>query len=593
MIRLLTHLKSFLARRGYLVAGLNVLVAGFLVGMMFGWFPTGSQPRELSYSEFSRLLDDGSVAKVDVAGTSVKVELADGAEATMQMPGYVIQSTFLDRIVEKGAEVEVSRAVDGGGFGGILWSILPLVILLLIGGLILVQFDGLNRVQWPKTVKKVPHRFSDVAGQTESKAELEEIVTFLKNPAAFDRVGARAPRGVLMVGPPGTGKTLLAKALAGEAGVSFIAVSGSEFSASFVGVAKGRVARLFRSARKLAPAIVFIDEIDSLARRRGGGSTAVDKEFENTLNQLLTEMDGFENSEGVIVVAATNRVDVLDPALLRPGRFDRQVHVGLPDIGGRVEILRVHAAKVPLDPAVDLKIVARGTPGFSGADLANIVNEAAIFAAREERATLIPRDFEAARDKIMMGIERRSLALDGDEKNLIAVHEAGHALCACKLPASDAVHRATIIPHGAALGMVMRLPERDRLAVARERLEADLVVAMGGRAAEEVVLGPGFVTTGAESDIDYATKIATAMVTRWGMSPKIGMIRLHQEGQLPKVAEEEIRGIVENAYAKARAIVVEHRSALDALTAELLARETLEGDEVRAIVEGAVEVAVA
>jgi cell division protease FtsH len=432
----------------------------------------------------------------------------------------------------------------------------------------------------------VDTRFPDVAGQEEPKAELAEIIAFLKDPAAFDRVGARAPRGVLMIGPPGTGKTLLARALAGEAGVSFLAAAGSEFSAAFVGVSKSRVARLFREARRRAPCILFIDEIDSVGKKRAAGASAADREYDTTLNQLLVEMDGFDRSSGVIVVGATNRVDVLDPALLRPGRFDRQVHIGLPDVGGREAILAVHAAAVPLAADVDLRIVARGTPGFSGAELASLVNEAAVFAARVRSAVVSSAHFESARKKLLMGLERRSLALDEEERLLVAVHEAGHALCATVLPAADRVQSATIVPHGGALGMVMRLPEKDRLCVPLDKLRADLVVAMGGRAAEEAVFGPEKVTTGAASDISFATDLARRMVAEWGMSDRLGMARVDsRDGDLPTAAGDEVRRIVEDAYLAAREIMEERRDALDRLAEELLARETLNGPEVTAIVE--------
>jgi cell division protease FtsH len=388
-----------------------------------------------------------------------------------------------------------------------------------------------------------------------------------------------------MVGPPGTGKTLIAKALAGEAGVSFLAVSGSDFSAPLIGIAKGRVSKLFEQARKRAPCLIFIDEIDAIGRKRGGGGSAADREFEATLNQLLVEMDGFNTTQGVIVIGATNRVDVLDPALLRPGRFDRQVHIGLPDISGREAILNVHARNVKLSKGIDLGVIAKGTPGFSGADLCNLMNEAAIFAARENADAITREHLEAARNKIMMGLERRSLVISREERELVAVHEAGHALCACLTPGSDKVHSATIVPHGQALGLVMRLPDHDRFCIPVEKLEADLIVAMGGRAAEEVVFGPKKVTTGAASDIAHATNIVTRMVTEWGMSPAIGMVRVARSGDsLPREVEQEIRRIIEEMYDTARACIEQNRDALDALVDALLEHETIDGDEVRRIV---------
>jgi cell division protease FtsH len=451
--------------------------------------------------------------------------------------------------------------------------------------LVAVQVDFKPTSRWPRAVKNVADRFDDVAGQEEAKGELQEVISFLRDSRAFENVGARIPRGVLMVGPPGTGKTLIAKALAGEAGVSFIAVSGSDFSAPLIGIAKGRVSKLFEQARRRAPCLIFIDEIDAIGRKRGGGGSAADREFEATLNQLLVEMDGFNTTSGVIVIGATNRVDVLDPALLRPGRFDRQVHIGLPDITGREAILTVHARNVRLAAGVDLASIARGTPGFSGADLGNLVNEAAIFAAREGAAEIDREHLEAARNKIIMGLERRSLVITSEERRLVAVHEAGHALCACLMPGSDKVHSATIIPHGQALGLVMRLPENDRYCIPVEKLEADLIVAMGGRAAEEVVFGSRKVTTGAASDIAHATNIATRMVTEWGMSPTIGMVKVARSGEsFPREVEQEIRRIIEEMYAAAKACIEDNRDALDSLVDALLEHETIEGDEVRRIV---------
>ena len=390
--------------------------------------------------------------------------------------------------------------------------------------------------------------FNDVAGIDEAKEELQEIVEFLKNPQKFQAVGGRIPKGVLLVGPPGTGKTLLARAIAGEANVPFFTISGSDFVEMFVGVGASRVRDMFEQAKKHAPCIVFIDEIDAVGRHRGAGLGGGNDEREQTLNQLLVEMDGFEANEGVILIAATNRPDVLDPALLRPGRFDRQVVVPNPDVLGREKILNVHIKKVRVGPDVDTKVIARGTPGFSGADLANIVNEAALLAARVGKRMVTMVDFEAAKDKVMMGAERRSMVMTEDEKRLTAYHEAGHAVMAFLSPASDPIHKATIIPRGRALGMVMRLPEGDRLSVSREKLEADIAVAMGGRVAEEQVFGRNKVTAGAASDIEQATKIARHMVTQWGMSDELGPGRLRREpaGDLPRPlgdpVEERLRG---------------------------------------------------
>jgi cell division protease FtsH len=563
-----------------LALAVGILVVAIVAGTL--WRGQG-RPADMSYSAFSRAVAEDRVARVTVGDSGLQVEARGGAESFVRIPAGLLDTGYLDKLAGAGVEVDLSRQ-EGDIIAG-LGAALSLALILVVGSVLALQFDVRGRLSWPAVVRSVPDRFAEVAGQDEPKAELAEIVTFLKSPQSFDRVGARPPRGVLMVGPPGTGKTLLARALAGEAGVNFMAVAGSDFSAAFVGVSKGRVARLFREARRRAPCILFIDEIDSLGKKRGAGGSAADREYDTTLNQLLVEMDGFTAGSGVIVVGATNRVDVLDQALLRPGRFDRQVHIGLPDIGGRQATLAIHAAKVPLDPDADLRIIARGTPGFSGADLANLVNEAAVFAARDAMSTVTERHLENARTKMLMGLERRSLALDEEERMLVAVHEAGHALSASLLPAADPVHTATIVPHGGALGMVMRLPEKDRLCVPVDKLRADLVVAMGGRAAEEAVFGPDKITTGAASDISFATDLATRMVSEWGMSPKLGMIKVEaRDGALPANAQEEVRRIVEEAYAAARGLMERRRDALDRLTDALLREETLNGAEVRAIV---------
>jgi cell division protease FtsH len=537
---------------------------------------------EIAYSEFTRELAQRKVQKVLIESGGLSVLLAD-REVFVRMPNGLVSADYIERITAAGADVDFKKpGFDPAHVASIL---VPIVLVLAVLVMLAIQTDFKPTSRWPKVVRSIPNRFDDVAGQEEAKAELQEVIAFLKDSEAFTRVGARIPRGLLMVGPPGTGKTLIAKALAGEAGVSFMAVSGSDFSAPLIGIAKGRVSKLFEQARKKAPCLIFIDEIDAIGRKRGGGGSAADREFESTLNQLLVEMDGFNTTAGVIVIGATNRVDVLDPALLRPGRFDRQVHIGLPDISGREAILNVHARNVKLAPGVGLASIAKGTPGFSGADLGNLLNEAAIFAAREGLGEVTREHLEAARNKIIMGLERRSLVITDEERRLVAVHEAGHALCATLLPASDQVHSATIIPHGQALGLVMRLPEHDRFCIPVEKLEADLIVAMGGRAAEEVVFGPKKVTTGAASDIAHATNIVTKMVTEWGMSPAIGMVRVARSGDnLPREVEQEIRRIIDEMYEAAKACIEDNRDALDALTEALLEHETIEGDEVRRIV---------
>jgi cell division protease FtsH len=537
---------------------------------------------EIAYSDFSRELEAGKVRRVQVQDGGLTVWYAD-QQAFVRLPSSLLSAQTIDRATAAGAQVDFKKSgIDTSHVASILISLIMVAAVL---ALVAVQVDFKPTSRWPRAVKNVADRFDDVAGQEEAKGELQEVISFLRDSRAFEKVGARIPRGVLMVGPPGTGKTLIAKALAGEAGVSFMAVSGSDFSAPLIGIAKGRVSKLFEQARRRAPCLIFIDEIDAIGRKRGGGGSAADREFESTLNQLLVEMDGFNTTSGVIVIGATNRVDVLDPALLRPGRFDRQVHIGLPDITGREAILAVHARNVRLAAGVDLSSIARGTPGFSGADLGNLLNEAAIFAAREGVAQIDRDHLEAARNKIIMGLERRSLVITSEERRLVAVHEAGHALCACLMPGSDKVHSATIIPHGQALGLVMRLPENDRYCIPVEKLEADLIVAMGGRAAEEVVFGSRKVTTGAASDIAHATNIATRMVTEWGMSPSIGMVKVARSGEsFPREVEQEIRRIIEEMYAAAKACIEDNRDALDSLVDALLEHETIEGDEVRRIV---------
>ena len=445
--------------------------------------------------------------------------------------------------------------------------------------------------------------FDDVAGVDEAKEDLEEIVEFLRDPQKFQRLGGRIPRGVLLVGPPGTGKTLLARAIAGEANVPFFTISGSDFVEMFVGVGASRVRDMFEQAKKNAPCIIFIDEIDAVGRHRGAGLGGGNDEREQTLNQLLVEMDGFEANEGIILIAATNRPDVLDPALLRPGRFDRQIVVPNPDVIGRERILKVHVRKVPLSPDVDLKTVARGTPGFSGADLMNLVNEAALLAARRGKRIVTMSEFEDAKDKVMMGAERRTLVMTEDEKRLTAYHEAGHAICAFNVKATDPIHKATIIPRGRALGMVMQLPERDKLSMSLEQMTSRLAIMMGGRVAEELTFGHDKVTSGASSDIEQATRLARMMVTRWGLSPELGTVAYgeNQEevflgmsvARTQNVSEAtaqkidgEIRRLVEDGYKEAMRILTTKAADLETLAQGLLEYETLSGDEIRELLAG-------
>jgi cell division protease FtsH len=445
--------------------------------------------------------------------------------------------------------------------------------------------------------------FADVAGADEAKEELQELVEFLKSPAKFQKLGGKIPKGCLLVGSPGTGKTLLAKAVAGEAGVPFFSISGSDFVEMFVGVGASRVRDMFKQAQQNAPCIVFIDEIDAVGRHRGAGLGGGNDEREQTLNQLLVEMDGFKDNEGVIVIAATNRPDVLDPALLRPGRFDRQITVPVPDVNGREQILKVHVKKVPIAPDVNIRVIARGTPGFAGADLANIVNEAALIAARKNMNVVTMREFEEAKDKVMMGVERKSMVMKEEERRLTAYHEGGHALVTVFTAASDPIHKATIIPRGRALGMVMRLPEDDRFSSTKEKLLADITVAMGGRVAEEIIFGKEKVTTGASSDIKMATTIARKMVTQWGLSDEIGPVLVgddrdevflgyslgsqkHTSDELARTIDSEIRKIIDTCYTDAKNILTTNLDKLHMLAKALLEYETLTGEEIKDLLNG-------
>jgi cell division protease FtsH len=445
--------------------------------------------------------------------------------------------------------------------------------------------------------------FDDVAGVDEAKEELSEIVDFLKDPGKFQKLGGKIPKGALLVGPPGTGKTLLARAIAGEAGVPFFSISGSDFVEMFVGVGASRVRDMFEQAKKNAPCIIFIDEIDAVGRHRGAGLGGGNDEREQTLNQLLVEMDGFESNEGIILVAATNRPDVLDPALLRPGRFDRQIVVSNPDIVGRETILRVHMRNIPLSSDVDVKTIARGTPGFSGADLANLVNESALMAARRNRRMVTMRDFEDAKDKVMMGAERKSMVMTEDEKRMTAYHEGGHALVAITVSHTDPVHKATIIPRGRALGMVMQLPERDKLSMSYEQMTSRLAILMGGRVAEELIFGKEKVTSGASSDIEQATRLARMMVTRWGYSDALGVVSYgenqdevflgHSVARTQNISEQtaqtidiEVRNLVQGGFSEARRILTERLPDLHSVAKALLEYETLSGDEIVGAIKG-------
>jgi cell division protease FtsH len=588
------------------------VIIGLLLIALFNLFqsPSSRGPQtSLAFSDFLSEVEQGRVSDVTIQGESISGHFSDGRSFTTYAP---YDPNLVNRLVERDVRISAQPLDDSmPSLLGVLVSWFPM--LLLIGVWIFfmrqMQSGGGKAMGFGKsrarllTEKHGRVTFGDVAGIDEAKEELQEIVEFLKNPQKFQAVGGRIPKGCLLVGPPGTGKTLLARAIAGEANVPFFTISGSDFVEMFVGVGASRVRDMFEQAKKHAPCIVFIDEIDAVGRHRGAGLGGGNDEREQTLNQLLVEMDGFEANEGVILIAATNRPDVLDPALLRPGRFDRQVVVPNPDVLGREKILNVHIKKVRIGPDVDTKVVARGTPGFSGADLANLVNEAALLAARAGKRLVTMVDFEAAKDKVMMGAERRSMVMTEEEKRLTAYHEAGHALVAYFVPSSDPIHKATIIPRGRALGLVQQLPERDRLSYTREWLTSRIAVAMAGRVAEEMVFGHEKVTTGALSDIQQATKIARHMVTEAGMSDELGPVQYednqrevflgHSVSQTRNVSEAtarlidaEIRRIVEEGNAKARTVLGENRHQLDALARALLERETLTGEEIGLLLRG-------
>ncbi len=589
-----------------------ILIALLLV-LLFNLFQGTGQHTNASvitYTQFVQEVSQGDVKKVTVQGDQVHGELASGQQFTTTVP--TSDQSLWSTMKAHNVNISIAQADDGmPTLLGVLLNWFPMLLLIGVWVFFLrqMQAGGGKAMGFGKSrAKLLTERqgrvtFEDVAGVDEAKDDLKEIVDFLKDPQKFQRLGGRIPKGVLLVGPPGTGKTLLARAIAGEANVPFFTISGSDFVEMFVGVGASRVRDMFEQAKKNAPCIVFIDEIDAVGRHRGAGLGGGNDEREQTLNQLLVEMDGFESTEGVILIAATNRPDVLDPALLRPGRFDRHVVVPNPDLGGREKILRVHMRKVPLAPDVEPRTIARGTPGFSGADLANLVNEAALLAARRGKRVVTMSELEEAKDKVLMGAERRSMAMTEEEKKLTAYHEGGHAIVALNVKGSDPIHKATIIPRGRALGMVMRLPERDQLSVTREKMLSDLCVAFGGRIAEELVFGHDKVTTGAMSDIEQATRVARAMVTRFGMSDELGPIAYaenqeevflgHSVSRTQNVSEAtaqridaEIRRIIDDCYQRAHQILSERMSDLNVLARGLLEYETLSGDEIIALLKG-------
>jgi cell division protease FtsH len=590
------------------------VVLFLLVFALFQMFSNGtrsSSEDQLTYSEFVQSVENGVVAGVKMDGELITITNKDGGKFQTIQPRAVMESDDLTNLlIESGVNVNVTAQEQSGFLSAMsLW--LPFLVLIGVWIFFMNRMQGGGRggaMGFGKSKAKLLNEregritFDDVAGIDEAKEELEEIVEFLRDPQKFSRLGGKIPKGALLVGPPGTGKTLLARAIAGEAGVPFFTISGSDFVEMFVGVGASRVRDMFEQAKKNAPCIVFIDEIDAVGRHRGAGYGGGNDEREQTLNQLLVEMDGFEANEGVIIVAATNRKDVLDPALLRPGRFDRQVDVPNPDINGRKKILEVHARKTPLGPDVDLRIIARGTPGFSGADLANLVNEAALTAARNGKRFLTMEEFESAKDKVMMGAERRSMVLTDDQKEKTAYHEAGHAIVGISLPNCDPVYKATIIPRGSALGMVMSLPEMDKLQMFKDEAKDRLAMTMAGKAAEILKYGAESVSSGPVGDIMQASQLARSMVMRYGMSDLVGNIDYQEaaDGYSPnggaggfsisaatkELIESEVKALIDEGYDRAYKIIKEQNVEFERLAQGLLEYETLTGDEIKQVIRG-------
>ncbi|MBT4832050.1 MAG: ATP-dependent zinc metalloprotease FtsH [Porticoccaceae bacterium] len=579
-----------------------VILAAILMSV-FNSFTPQPVDNSLGYSEFVMEVQNDRVSKVSIDGLIIEGERRDGSTFRTVRPN-VQDPGLMGDLINHNVNVMGKEPETPSLISQLLVAAFPILLILAIFVFFMRQMQGGGGgkggpMSFGKSKAKlltgdqINTTFSDVAGVDEAKEDVGELVEFLSDPSKFQRLGGRIPKGVLMVGPPGTGKTLLAKAIAGEAKVPFFSISGSDFVEMFVGVGASRVRDMFEQAKKQAPCIIFIDEIDAVGRHRGGGYGGGNDEREQTLNQLLVEMDGFEGTEGVIVIAATNRPDVLDKALLRPGRFDRQVYVGLPDIRGREQILKVHARKVPLDESVELGILARGTPGFSGADLANLVNEAALFSARGNRRVVTMEEFEKARDKIMMGAERRSMVMSEKEKTNTAYHEAGHAIIGRLVPEHDPVHKVTIIPRGRALGVTQYLPEEDRYSMNRRQLNSQLCSLFGGRIAEELVGGIDGVTTGASNDIERATQMARNMVTKWGLNEKMGPILYGEdESQAPgggnthysedtsREIDQEVRSILNDAYSTASKLLEDNRDILEAMKDALMEFETIDADQV-------------
>lgn len=587
-----------------------VVVAVILMSV-FSNLTTNNQTQEISYSEFIKSINSNQVTDVLLEGRVIKGTLQGGSKFSTYSPETDNKAMIGDLL--KGGVVIKAKPLEQSVWMQIFISSFPFLIIIGIWLYFMRQMQGGGGKGGALSFGKSKARllsedqikitFSDVAGVDEAKEEVGELVEFLRDPGKFQKLGGKIPRGVLMVGSPGTGKTLLAKAIAGEAKVPFFTISGSDFVEMFVGVGASRVRDMFEQAKKTSPCIIFIDEIDAVGRHRGAGLGGGHDEREQTLNQLLVEMDGFEGNEGVIVIAATNRPDVLDPALLRPGRFDRQVVVPLPDMLGREQILKVHMRKVPVSDNVNAKVIAQGTPGFSGADLANLVNEAALFAARFNKRLVEMNEFDQAKDKIMMGAERRSMVMSNDEKKLTAYHEAGHAIVGLKVPSHDPVYKVTIIPRGRALGVTMFLPEEDRYSYSKERLESQISSLFGGRIAEELIFGKEKVTTGASNDIQRSTELAHNMVTQWGLSEKLGpMVFGEEEGEVflgksvtqhkslsdetAHVIDEEIRNIVDRNYDRSEKILKDNIEILHAMSDALMKYETIDKDQIAALMKG-------
>ncbi len=589
-----------------------LIIAAVLL-MVFQNFSPTTSGQQVNYSQFVQMVQQGQVSRVTIDGLEIQGTRSDGSQFQTIRP-QVVDTKLMDDLLANNVEVIGKEPERQSLWTQLLVAAFPILIIVALFVFFMRQMQGGGAGKGPMSFGKSKARlmsedqikttFADVAGVDEAKEDVKELVDFLRDPSKFQRLGGRIPRGVLMVGPPGTGKTLLAKAIAGEAKVPFFSISGSDFVEMFVGVGASRVRDMFEQAKKQSPCIIFIDEIDAVGRHRGAGMGGGHDEREQTLNQLLVEMDGFEGNEGVIVIAATNRPDVLDPALLRPGRFDRQVVVNLPDIIGREQILKVHLKKVPLADDVDPAVIARGTPGFSGADLANLVNEAALFAARRNQRLVTMEELELAKDKIMMGAERKSMVMSEKEKRNTAYHESGHAIVGRLMPEHDPVYKVSIIPRGRALGVTMFLPEEDRYSHSKRYLISSICSLFGGRIAEELTLGVDGVTTGASNDIERATSLARNMVTRWGLSEKLGPLQYDTDSEEPFLGrsagqvhtvyspetaqriDEEVRNIIDECYAKAKQILIENRDKLDMMAEALMKYETIDRYQIDDIMEG-------